>query len=163
MVSETTAPLLQIEGLKTYFHTQDGTVKAVDGVSYEIGDGKTVGVVGESGCGKSITALSVMRLIDTPGEIAAGTIKLHDRDLLKVDAAEMRDIRGNSISMIFQEPMTSLNPVFTCGNQIIEAIRLHRPMPGGQARDLAVEMLEKVGIPEPPGGSTNTPTSFPAG
>ncbi len=142
-------PLLQIEDLKTYFHTQDGTVKAVDGVSYEIGDGKTVGVVGESGCGKSITALSVMRLIETPGEILNGSILLHDRDLLKVDDDEMRDIRGNSISMIFQEPMTSLNPVFTCGDQISEVVSRHMSVSRREAWARAVEMLGQVGIPDP--------------
>ena len=125
-------------------------VKAVDGVSYEIGDGKTVGVVGESGCGKSITALSVMRLIESPpGDIVAGTIKLHDRDLLKVDDDEMRDIRGNSISMIFQEPMTSLNPVFTCGDQISEVVSRHASVSRREAWARAVEMLGLVGIPDP--------------
>jgi oligopeptide/dipeptide ABC transporter ATP-binding protein len=143
-------PLLEIADLKTYFRTQDGIVKAVDGVSYEIGDGKTVGVVGESGCGKSITALSVMRLIESPpGEIVAGTIKLHDRDLLKVDDDEMRDIRGNSISMIFQEPMTSLNPVFTCGDQIAEVVARHMSVSRREAMARAVEMLGLVGIPDP--------------
>ena len=148
-VTRSTGPLLQIEGLRTYFHTQDGIVKAVDGVSYDIGDGKTVGVVGESGCGKSITALSVMRLIETPGEIVGGSIRLHDRDLIKADAEEMRDIRGNSISMIFQEPMTSLNPVFTCGDQISEAVRVHSAVSRREAWARAVEMLGLVGIPDP--------------
>jgi peptide/nickel transport system ATP-binding protein/oligopeptide transport system ATP-binding protein len=142
-------PLLQIEDLRTYFSTQDGLVKAVDGVSYDIGDGKTVGVVGESGCGKSITALSVMRLIETPGEIVSGSIRLHDRDLLKVDDQEMRDIRGNSISMIFQEPMTSLNPVFTCGDQIAEVVARHASVSRREAWARAVEMLGLVGIPDP--------------
>jgi peptide/nickel transport system ATP-binding protein/oligopeptide transport system ATP-binding protein len=149
MAIDANRPLLQIEDLKTYFRTQDGVVKAVDGVSYEIGDGKTVGVVGESGCGKSITALSVMRLIETPGEILNGTIRLHDRDLLKVDDEEMRDIRGNSISMIFQEPMTSLNPVFTCGDQISEVVARHMSVSRREAWARAVEMLDLVGIPDP--------------
>ena len=150
MVAEAERPLLQIEDLKTYFRTHDGVVKAVDGVSYEIGDGKTVGVVGESGCGKSITALSVMRLIESPpGDIVGGIIKLHDRDLLKVDDEEMRDIRGNSISMIFQEPMTSLNPVFTCGDQISEVVSRHASVSRREAWARAVEMLGLVGIPDP--------------
>jgi oligopeptide/dipeptide ABC transporter ATP-binding protein len=142
-------PLLQIEDLRTYFQTQDGTVKAVDGVSYAIADGQTVGVVGESGCGKSITALSVMRLIEEPGQIVGGTIKLRGRNLLDVDESEMRDIRGNTISMIFQEPMTSLNPVFTCGDQIAEAVSLHEAVDRRAAMDRAVEMLGLVGIPDP--------------
>ena len=142
-------PLLEIQDLRTHFFTQDGTVKAVDGVSYEIGDGKTVGVVGESGCGKSITALSVMRLIEQPGRIVGGSVLLRGRDLLRVDDAEMRDIRGNQISMIFQEPMTSLNPVYTCGDQISEAVSLHEAVGRRQAWERAVEMLQLVGIPDP--------------
>jgi peptide/nickel transport system ATP-binding protein/oligopeptide transport system ATP-binding protein len=142
-------PLLQIQDLRTYFETQDGTVKAVDGVSYAIRDGQTVGVVGESGCGKSITALSVMRLIEEPGQIVGGTIKLRGRNLLDVDESEMRDTRGNTISMIFQEPMTSLNPVFTCGDQIAEAVSLHEAVDRRAAMDRAVEMLGLVGIPDP--------------
>src|SRR3990172_3100350 len=130
-------PPLQIQDLRTQFLTQDGTVKAVDGVSYEIGDGKTVGVVGESGCGKSITALSVMRLIEQPGRIVGGSVLLRGRDLLRVDDAEMRDIRGNQISMIFQEPMTSLNPVYTCGDQISEAVSLHEAVGRRQAWERA--------------------------
>jgi peptide/nickel transport system ATP-binding protein/oligopeptide transport system ATP-binding protein len=148
-VNRSDQPLLQIKDLRTYFYTQDGTVKAVDGVSYEIGDGRTVGVVGESGCGKSITALSVMRLIEQPGRIVEGSILLRGRDLLKVDEAEMRDVRGNTISMIFQEPMTSLNPVYTCGDQISEAVSLHEAVGRSQAWERAVEMLQLVGIPDP--------------
>ena len=141
--------LLEIRNLRTYFRTQDGTVKAVDGVSYAIPDGRTVGVVGESGCGKSITALSVMRLIERPGRIVSGEILLHGRNLLDVSDREMRDVRGNQISMIFQEPMTSLNPVFTCGDQVAEAVSLHAAVSPRQARERAAEMLAQVGIPDP--------------
>jgi oligopeptide/dipeptide ABC transporter ATP-binding protein len=141
--------LLEIRDLRTHFFTQDGTVKAVDGVSFEIADGKTLGVVGESGCGKSITAMSVMRLIGKPGRIVEGQVMLHGRDLLLASDEEMRDIRGNAISMIFQEPMTSLNPVFTCGDQIAEAVELHEAVGRRGAMDRAVEMLRQVGIPDP--------------
>ena len=138
--------LLEISGLRTHFFTQDGTVKAVDGVSFEIKFGQTLGVVGESGCGKSITALSTMRLIERPGKTIAGEIRLDGRDLLKLSPEDMGDIRGNAISMIFQEPMTSLNPVFTCGDQIAEAVALHNKVSRSQAWDRAISMLEQVGI-----------------
>ncbi len=141
--------LLTIEGLRTHFFTQDGVVKAVDGVSFGIRNGETMGVVGESGCGKSITALSVMRLIERPGRIVEGTIRFADRNLLALSDEEMRDVRGNAISMIFQEPMTSLNPVYTCGDQIAEAVSLHEGIPRREARDRAIEMLGQVGIPDP--------------
>jgi oligopeptide/dipeptide ABC transporter ATP-binding protein len=138
--------LLEIRGLKTHFFTQDGTVKAVDGVSLEIKYGQTLGVVGESGCGKSITALSTMRLVERPGRTVAGEILLDGRDLLKLSDDEMSEVRGNAISMIFQEPMTSLNPVFTCGDQIAEAVALHKKVSGNEAWDRAIEMLQHVGI-----------------
>jgi oligopeptide/dipeptide ABC transporter ATP-binding protein len=138
--------LLEIRGLKTHFFTSDGTVRAVDGVSFEIKYGETLGVVGESGCGKSITAMSTMRLIERPGKTIAGEIKLDGRDLLKLSEEEMRDVRGNSISMIFQEPMTSLNPVYTVGDQISEAVQMHRKVDRKQAWDRAIEMLQHVGI-----------------
>jgi oligopeptide/dipeptide ABC transporter ATP-binding protein len=141
-------PLLEITGLKTHFFTQDGTVKAVDGVTFEIGHGQTLGVVGESGCGKSITSLSVMRLIDRPGKIVAGEINLNGQDLLGRSDEEMRDIRGDQVSMIFQEPMTSLNPVFTCGAQISEAVQQHTAASAREGLDRAVEMLSVVGIPD---------------
>ena len=140
--------LLAIDGLRTHFFTQDGVVKAVDGVSLAIGHGQTLGVVGESGCGKSITALSVMRLIERPGRIIEGSIRLGNRNLLDLSDEEMRDVRGNAISMIFQEPMTSLNPVYTCGDQIAEAISLHEGIPKKQATVQAIEMLTQVGIPD---------------
>jgi oligopeptide/dipeptide ABC transporter ATP-binding protein len=138
--------LLEIRGLKTHFYTQDGTVRAVDGVTFEIGYGQTLGVVGESGCGKSITAMSAMRLIERPGKTIAGEVLLDGRDLLKLSDEEMRDIRGNSVSMIFQEPMTSLNPVYTVGDQVAEVVLQHRQVTKKEAWDRATEMFEKVGI-----------------
>jgi oligopeptide/dipeptide ABC transporter ATP-binding protein len=140
--------VLEIKDLRTWFDTIDGTVKAVDGVSLTIKRGQTLGVVGESGCGKSVMALSVMRLIERPGRIVTGTIRLRDTDVLALSDKEVEATRGNRMSMIFQEPMTSLNPVFTCGDQIVEAITLHRDMSSGDARDRAIQMLAKVGIPE---------------
>jgi oligopeptide/dipeptide ABC transporter ATP-binding protein len=142
--------LLRVRGLRTWFDTDDGVVRAVDGVSFAIPRGRTFALVGESGCGKSVTAYSILRLLPMPpGRIAAGRIELDEQDLLTLSEREMRDVRGGRISMVFQEPMTSLNPVFTCGSQIVEAIRLHRPMSRGEAADLAVKMLARVGIPDP--------------
>ena len=138
--------LLDIRGLRTQFFTDDGLARAVDGVSYSLEKGETVGVVGESGCGKSVTALSVLRLIpDPPGKIVEGEILFEGTDLLQLSAADMRRIRGNDISMIFQEPMTSLNPVFTIGNQITEAVRLHQGLNKKDALAKAVEALKLVG------------------
>jgi len=145
-----TAPLLEIEDLRTQFFTRDGVVRAVDGVSYAVNPGETLAVVGESGCGKSVTALSVLRLIPSPpGRIVSGHIRFQGRDLLQASEAEMRDIRGNEISMVFQEPMTSLNPVLTIGRQIGETLRLHQGLDARAAHDRAVEMLRLVHIPEP--------------
>jgi oligopeptide/dipeptide ABC transporter ATP-binding protein len=142
--------LLKVSGLCTYFDTEDGVVKAVDGVSFRIRKNELFALVGESGCGKSITALSIMRLISCPpGRIASGSIELAGTDLTGLSERGMRQVRGARISMVFQEPMTSLNPVFTCGSQIVEAIRLHRKVSVKQARELAVSMLARVGIPEP--------------
>ncbi len=142
--------LLEVQDLVTEFRTEHGTVRAVDRVSFEIGPGVTLGVVGESGCGKSVTALSILRLVpDPPGRIAAGRIRYRGRDLLELAEPDMRDIRGHKISMIFQEPMTSLNPVLTAGEQVAEAVRLHQKKSRSQARDVAVEMLGLVGIPSP--------------
>jgi oligopeptide/dipeptide ABC transporter ATP-binding protein len=146
VASRHAGPLLEIKGLKTHFFTQDGTVKAVDGVTFQIEHGQTLGVVGESGCGKSITSLSVMRLIERPGKIVAGEISLNGDDLLKHSDEEMRDIRGDQVSMIFQEPMTSLNPVFSCGEQISEAVQQHTAASSREGMDRAVEMLSLVGI-----------------
>ncbi|MBL6952147.1 MAG: ABC transporter ATP-binding protein [Alphaproteobacteria bacterium] len=141
---------LEVAGLQTYFYTRQGIVKAVDGVSFNLRRGETLGIVGESGCGKSITALSIMRLIpDPPGRTVGGRVALDGRNLLDLDESEMRKIRGNDISMIFQEPMTSLNPVLTIGFQIAEAVVLHQNLSKAQALERAVEMLELVKIPEP--------------
>jgi oligopeptide/dipeptide ABC transporter ATP-binding protein len=142
--------LVDIRNLKTYFYTEDGVVPAVDGVDMYVKRGETLGVVGESGCGKSVTSLSVMRLIASPpGKIVAGEILFEGEDLIKKSEAEMRKIRGNDISMIFQEPMTSLNPVYTIGDQISEAIQLHQGLSYKEATDKAIEMLRLVGIPLP--------------
>jgi peptide/nickel transport system ATP-binding protein len=142
--------LLEIRDLVTEFRTEHGTIRAVDGVSFEIPKSKTLGVVGESGCGKSVTALSVMRLVASPpGRIASGSIRYDGKDLLALPEAEMRAIRGNRIAMIFQEPMTSLNPVFTAGDQVGEAVRLHQKKSKAEALAVAIEMFEKVGIPSP--------------
>ena len=141
---------LDVKDLQTWFYTRQGIVKAVDGVSFNLRKGETLGIVGESGCGKSITALSVMRLVpDPPGRIIGGRVTLDGRDLLDLDEAEMRLVRGNDISMIFQEPMTSLNPVLTIGYQIAEALILHRDMSRTEALSRAVEMLDMMRIPEP--------------
>jgi oligopeptide/dipeptide ABC transporter ATP-binding protein len=142
--------LLDVRGLRTYFHVMDGTVKAVDGVDFKIRRGATLGLVGESGCGKSVTAHTIMRLIESPpGEIADGEVWFDGRDLLKLSDREMRDVRGDDIAMIFQEPMTSLNPVFTVGDQIGEAVRLHQKVGKREARDRAVEALRMVGLSAP--------------
>jgi oligopeptide/dipeptide ABC transporter ATP-binding protein len=138
--------LLRIEDLHTQFHVHGGVVRAVDGVNLTIPAGQTIGLVGESGSGKSITALSIMRLLESNGGITSGHVWLHDRDLVTLSDEEMRGIRGNDISMIFQEPMTALNPVFTVGDQIAEAVRLHEKVDRGQAFERAIEMLRLVGI-----------------
>jgi peptide/nickel transport system ATP-binding protein len=144
------APILNVDNLKTYFFTRQGTVKAVDGVSFTLKPSETLAIVGESGCGKSITALSLLRLIPyPPGRIVGGSIEFEGTDLLSLDEEEMRDIRGNHISMIFQEPMTSLNPVMTIGRQIAESLILHQNMKRDAAIARAVEMLKLVRIPEP--------------
>jgi oligopeptide/dipeptide ABC transporter ATP-binding protein len=142
--------LLTVEDLKTYFYTDDGVARAVDGVSFDLQKGETLGLVGESGCGKSVTSLSMMRLIpEPPGKIVEGEILFNGRNLLLLSEAEMREVRGNDIAMIFQEPMSSLNPVFTCGDQIDEAVMLHQGLDREAARQKTVEMLRLVGIPAP--------------
>ena len=142
--------LLKIEDLSTFFYTGRGIVKAVDGLDLEIGKGKTLGLVGESGCGKSVTALSIMHLIqEPPGKIVNGRILFDGRDLVRLNREEMRQIRGNRISMIFQEPMTSLNPAFQVGDQISEVLQTHENMHRRAAWNRAVELLSKVGIPDP--------------
>ncbi len=151
-------PLLELKELRTHFDTDDGVVKAVDGVNLSIARGETLGIVGESGCGKSVTAFTIMRLLPKPqGRIAGGEVLFHKKegekvevvDLAKLSDEEMRRIRGNRVSMIFQEPMTSLNPVFTVGDQISEAIILHQKKTPKEARQMAIDILTKVGIPSP--------------
>jgi peptide/nickel transport system ATP-binding protein len=141
-------PLLDVRDLRTHFRTIDGVVRAVDGVSFHINAGETLGVVGESGCGKSVTSLSIMRLVPTPPGRHGGEVRFLGRDLFQLPERTMRDIRGNEISMIFQEPMTSLNPVLTVGRQIGETLRLHQGMSADAAEKRAVEMLDLVHIPE---------------
>ena len=144
------AHLLEVKDLQTHFPTRSGLVRAVDGVSFHLDRGELLGLVGESGCGKSITALSVMRLISPPGKIVNGEILFEGRDLLRLSDSEMRQMRGDDIAMIFQDPMTSLNPVFTVGEQIAEALRLHRKMSRAQAlRQPTVEAMREVAIPDP--------------
>src|ERR1700747_2867601 len=148
--AEQAVTAIEVKGLQTYLFTRSGVVKAVDDVSFSVRRGETLAVVGESGCGKSMTALSIMRLVpNPPGKIAGGATTREGKDLLKLNEGEMRDIRGNEISMIFQEPMTSLNPVLTIGHQITEALRLHQDLSKSAANDKAVEMLRLVKIPEP--------------
>jgi len=142
--------LLEIENLRTQFDTSDGIVRAVDGIAYNVNEGETVGIVGESGCGKSVGALSVLRLIpDPPGRIASGSIRFAGKDLLTLSDEEIRAVRGAQISMVFQEPMTSLNPVLTIGQQLCEAMELHLKLTPDKARERAVELLDMVGISEP--------------
>jgi peptide/nickel transport system ATP-binding protein len=149
-MSGTSDIVLEVKNLKTVFFTNSGLFKAVDDVSFHVRSGETLAIVGESGCGKSVTALSLMRLVpDPPGRIVGGSIMLEGTDLLALDEAKMRAIRGNRISMIFQEPMTSLNPVMRIGDQITEAVRLHRTVSTKEAKNIAVEMLRLVRIPEP--------------
>src|SRR5947199_5522943 len=141
--------LLEVKNLATHFATRGGQVRAVDGVSFYLDRGELLGLVGESGCGKSMTALSIMRLIAPPGKVVGGEIVFDGRNLLTLSNREMRDVRGNDIAMIFQDPMTSLNPVFTVGEQIAEALRLHRRISRKAARKAAVDAMREVSIPDP--------------
>ena len=143
------AELLRVTDLHTEFPTDDGLVKAVDGVSFSIDEGETLGIVGESGCGKSVSAFSIMRLLQPPGRIASGSIMFRGKDLTKISDGEMRQLRGNEISMIFQEPMTSLNPVYTIGDQIAETLLIHQNISKKDAMDQTVDMLRRVGISLP--------------
>ena len=155
--------LLSVQDLRTHFFTRAGVVKAVDGVGFDLRRGETLGVVGESGSGKSVTALSIMRLVASPGRVVGGRIVFDGRDLLTLDARELRRLRGAVIGMIFQDPMTALNPVFSIGYQIAESLKLHRGMNGRQAEDRAAELLERVGIPAPRKRLKDYPHSFSGG
>ena len=149
MTEQTPNSLLEVKNLKTYFYTEDGIVKAVDGVDFYVAPGEVLGLVGESGCGKSVTSLSIMRLIGIPGKIVAGEITFEGRSLLGLSEAEMVEMRGNRMSMIFQQPQTSLNPVFKVGDQVAEVLTIHRDMSNEEAWERAVELLRLVGIPDP--------------
>ncbi len=156
--------LLEIIDLRTEFNTEEGRAVVVDGVSFSVGRGETVGLVGESGCGKSVTALSIMRLVpDPPGRITGGSVMLEGRDILRLPEKEMRKVRGNEISIVFQEPLTSLNPVFTCGEQIREAIALHQGLGRRQSKEKAIEMLRLVRIPDPAARYSNYPHQMSGG
>ena len=156
--------LLVVKNLKTHFFTHEGTVKAVDGISFSLNKGETLGLVGESGCGKSVSSLSIMRLIpDPPGKIVDGEIWFEGKNLLKLNLKKMRDIRGKKISMIFQEPMTSLDPVFTIGSEIMETIQLHQGLKKEQARKRAINILKIVGFPDPEVRINNYPHQLSGG
>lgn len=155
--------LLDIQELKTYFYTDSGVVPSVDGVSFQINKGETIGIVGESGSGKSVTSLSIMGLVGKPGKVTGGKILFDGQDLVTVSNREMRRIRGNEIAMIFQEPLTSLNPVFTVGFQVAEAIRLHQKADKEEAKKKTIELLKKVGIPRPDKVYSSYPHSLSGG
>ena len=158
------ASLLEVKDLQTHFFTMDGVVKAVDGVSYDLEEGETLGLVGESGCGKSVSALSLMRLIpDPPGKIVNGEVLLEGEDILKIDMDDMRNIRGAKMSMVFQEPMTSLNPVLTIERQLTETLQLHKGMGKGESRREGVNLLFRVGIPDPEQRIKQYPHQFSGG
>jgi oligopeptide/dipeptide ABC transporter ATP-binding protein len=148
-VSENSKPLLEVKNLKTYFYTEDGVVHAVDGVDFYVNPGEVLGIVGESGCGKSVTSLSIMRLIGIPGKIVEGEILFDGKDLVKASEKEMMQVRGNRISMIFQQPQSSLNPVFRAGDQISEVLNIHQDFGKEAGQKRAVELLKLVGIPQP--------------
>jgi peptide/nickel transport system ATP-binding protein len=155
--------LLEVEDLRTYFPTRAGLVKSVDGVSFYIDEGELLGLVGESGCGKSITALSLMRLISPPGKIAGGSIRFKGEELTTASSARMREIRGDDIAMVFQDPMTSLNPVYTVGEQIAEALRLHRKLDKKKAWEAAIEAMREVSIPSPERRANDYPHQLSGG
>lgn len=156
-------PILQIKDLKTYFHTENGVIPSVNGVSFDVRAGETIAIVGESGCGKSVTSLSIMGLVGAPGKIEGGEILFQGEDLTKLKKQELRKLRGNDIAMIFQEPLTSLNPLFTVGNQISESIKLHQKVGKAEAKQKSIEMLKKVGIPRPDKVFSSYPHSLSGG
>ena len=156
-------PLLEVRGLSTYFQLAHGTIKAVDGVDFLLGNGETLAIVGESGCGKSVTAYSIMRLVMPPGRIESGEVLFNGRDLMGLAEKEMQGLRGNQISMIFQEPMTSLNPVLTVGRQIAEGLMLHRGLSGDDALAEVIEILRQVGIPSPAARFSDYPHQMSGG
>ena len=163
-MTDATAPVLQVEDLRTHFFTQDGITRAVDGVSFQVRPGETLGIVGESGCGKSVTALSILRLLPARlGRTVGGSVRFDGRELLSLEEGEMREIRGNRIAMIFQEPMTSLNPVLTIGDQIAEAVVIHQRKSRAEAMARAVEMLRLVRIPDPERRVQDYPHQFSGG
>jgi oligopeptide/dipeptide ABC transporter ATP-binding protein len=155
--------LLEVEDLKTYFYTEDGVVKAVDGVDFEVGRGEVLGLVGESGCGKSVTSFSILRLVDSPGRIVGGKIKFEGQNLLDLQEKEMAKVRGNRISMIFQQPQSSLNPVFQIGDQIVEVLQIHSTLSKSEAWNKAVELLRLVGIPDAEGKARAYPHQMSGG
>ena len=163
MATQTQKPLLEVRNLKTYFYTEDGVVKAVDGVDFYVNPGEVLGIVGESGCGKSVTALSIMRLIGVPGKIIDGEILFEDKDLVKASEEQMMKVRGNRISMIFQQPQSALNPVFRSGDQISEVLNIHQDFGKEAGRKRAVELLKLVGIPEPESRAESFPHELSGG
>jgi len=160
---ENSGPLLQVKDLRTYFYIEDGVVKAVDGVDFEVFPGEILGLVGESGCGKSVTSLSIMRLVSAPGKIVSGEILFDGKDLLKLPESEMVDMRGNRMSMIFQQPQSSLNPVFTAGDQVAEVLEIHQKLSHEKAWERAVELLRQVGIPDPASKANSFPHEMSGG
>ena len=160
---KTKKPLLEVKDLKTYFYTEDGVVKAVDGVDFFVYPGEVMGLVGESGCGKSVTSISIMRLISQPGKILSGEILSEGKDLAKASEEEMIKVRGNRISMIFQQPQTALNPVFKVGDQIAEVLGIHQSMGKEVGRARAVELLKMVGIPDPERRAASYPHELSGG
>ncbi|WP_313692457.1 ABC transporter ATP-binding protein [Halorarum halobium] len=161
--SDPSSPLLEVEDLEVRFFTEEGSVKAVNGVSFGVSPGETVGIVGESGAGKSVTAQSILRLVDSPGRITNGEIRFRGEDVRSYSTSELQELRGGSISMIFQDPQTYLNPVHTVGEQIAEAIRIHREPKKASARERAIEMLDRVGIADPSGRYDDYPHEFSGG
>jgi oligopeptide/dipeptide ABC transporter ATP-binding protein len=160
---ENSGPLLQVKDLRTYFYIEDGVVKAVDGVDFEVFPGEILGLVGESGCGKSVTSLSIMRLIGAPGKVVSGEILFDGQDLLKLPESEMVKMRGNRMSMIFQQPQSSLNPVFTAGDQVAEVLEIHQKLSHEKAWERAVELLRQVGIPDPASKANSYPHEMSGG